>query len=320
MYRELEAEADGAFRVPAAPAGLLYVGRDRALAAAEAARWAATWPAARPEVLDGDELLALEPALAPDLVACRLEIGFPIEPGSATTAFADVARIRGVEVALGSEVAPAIVNGRVEGVTNEGSLEPAGGVVVAAGPWTPAAVDASGGWRPIRPIWGVVLAIALEAPPRHGLEAINIDIEPDEAGTAGAGDARPRPAPDAGVDFSLVPAVGSSALGSTFLTEEPNPAAYIEAIRRLGSRYVPAVADAPLLALRHCARPASLDGRPLVGAAPWADRLWICAGHGPWGISTGAGSARLLADQIIGRGSAGIPSALAVDRFGEPAA
>jgi glycine/D-amino acid oxidase-like deaminating enzyme len=64
----------------------------------------------------------------------------------------------------------------------------------------------------------------------------------------------------------------------------------------------------------------SLDGRPLVGAAPWADGLWICAGHGPWGISTGAGSARLLVDQIIGRESAGIPSALAVDRFGEPAA
>jgi glycine/D-amino acid oxidase-like deaminating enzyme len=296
------------------------VGRDRAVAAAEAARWAATWPAAQAQVLAEDELLALEPALAPDLVACRLEIGFPIEPGSATIAFADLARRRGVEVVLGSTVVPAVIHGRVAGVMRDGSLEPAGNVVVAAGPWTPAAVDPSGRWRPIRPIWGVVLAVALAAAPRHGLEAIDIDIEPDEPGSTRAGDDGPRPAADAGVDFSLVPAVGSSALGSTFLTEEPDPAAYVEAIRRLGSRYVPAVADAPLLGLRHCARPVSLDGRPLVGAAPWADGLWICAGHGPWGISTGAGSARLLADQIVGRGPAGIPSALAGDRFGEPAA
>jgi glycine/D-amino acid oxidase-like deaminating enzyme len=270
-------------------------------------------------VLAGDELLALEPALAPDLVACRLEIGFPIEPGSATAAFADLARRRGAEIVLGSSAVPAVVDGRVAGVTHDGRLEPAGDVVVAAGPWTPAAVDPSGRWRPIRPIWGVVLAVALDAAPRHGLEAIDIDIEPGEPDPGGPDGTRLAP-PDAGVDFSLVPAAGSSALGSTFLAEEPDPAAYVEAIRRLGSRYVPAVADAPLLGLRHCARPVSLDGRPLVGAAPWAERLWICAGHGPWGISTGAGSARLLADQIIGREPAGIPSALAVDRFGAPAA
>ncbi len=318
-YRDLETETDGGFRLPVLPAGLLYVGRDGALAASEAARWTATWPTAQPEVLAGAELLALEPALAPDLVACRLGIGFPIEPGSATAAFAEVGRRRGVDVVIGAEVAPAVVDGRVAGVTRDGSLEPAGAVIVAAGPWTAATVDPSGRWRPIRPIWGVVLAIALEAAPRHGLEAIDIDIEPDEAGATGAGDDGRRRAPDAGVDFSLVPAVGSSSLGSTFLTEEPDPAAYVESLRRLGSRYVPAVADAPLIGLRHCARPVSLDGRPLVGAAPWADGLWICAGHGPWGISTGAGSATLLVDQIIGRASAGVPSALAVDRFGEPA-
>jgi glycine/D-amino acid oxidase-like deaminating enzyme len=164
----------------------------------------------------------------------------------------------------------------------------------------------------------VVAAIELEEAPRHGLEAIDIDIEPGEPGPGRPG--APRSAPDAGVDFSLVPAAGSSALGSTFLTEEPEPAAYVDALRRIGSRYVPAVADAPLVGLRHCARPVSLDGRPLVGPAPWADGLWICAGHGPWGISTGPGSARLLVDQIVGPASALIPPALAVGRFGEPAA
>jgi glycine/D-amino acid oxidase-like deaminating enzyme len=84
---------------------------------------------------------------------------------------------------------------------------------------------------------------------------------------------------------------------------------------------VPRLADAPLLGVRSCARPVSRDGRPLVGRAPWADELWILAGHGPWGISTGPGSARLLADAILGGGhGAGdaIPAALAVGRFGAP--
>jgi glycine/D-amino acid oxidase-like deaminating enzyme len=72
--------------------------------------------------------------------------------------------------------------------------------------------------------------------------------------------------------------------------------------------------------LRHCARPASLDGRPLVGRAPWSEGLWIAAGHGPWGVSTGPGTARLLADRILGRATDDdIPAELRVGRFGAPA-
>ena len=74
--------------------------------------------------------------------------------------------------------------------------------------------------------------------------------------------------------------------------------------------------DARLGVHRVCARPASLDGRPLVGRVPGTDHLWIAAGHGPWGISTGPASGRLVADLVAGR--AGAASA-AVDpaRFGE---
>jgi glycine/D-amino acid oxidase-like deaminating enzyme len=117
-----------------------------------------------------------------------------------------------------------------------------------------------------------------------------------------------------------VPAAGSSALGSTFLADEPDPGAWLPALRRVGSRYIPAVADAPLIGLRSCARPVSLDGRPLVGDVPGVDGLWMIAGHGPWGISTGPGSARLLADRILGRPGGAIPAALDAARFGDPGA
>jgi glycine/D-amino acid oxidase-like deaminating enzyme len=324
-YRRLASASDGAFALPAEPSGLLYVGRDPAVADRTAVAWAEAWPGAQPEIVDGAALARLEPALAPDLVACRLAIGFPVAPAAATEAFAALARRLGAEIVIGNGPArPAKDGDRVIGVEHGGSIEPAGAVVVAAGPWTPDAVDPTGRWQPIRPSWGVVASVIVPDAPRHGLEASDIDIEPPSSSTSdAAADARAGLGEavgpgDEGVDFSLVPAAGSSSLGSTFLPEEPDPAVWLAALRRAGSRYVPAIADAAVVGLRCCARPVSLDGRPLVGAVPWADGLWVAAGHGPWGISTGPGSARLLVDAFLGDDPAVIPPDLAVRRFGSP--
>ena len=83
---------------------------------------------------------------------------------------------------------------------------------------------------------------------------------------------------------------------------------------RRGRAYLPALADAPVLEVRRCARPQSVDGRPFVGAVPWADGLSVCAGHGPWGISTGPGSAALAVEAIIGSTEASVPEALRASR------
>jgi glycine/D-amino acid oxidase-like deaminating enzyme len=304
---------DGGFALPHEPSGLLGVGRRPELAWHEAAAWSKAWPESRPEVLAGAELQRLEPALAPDLVACRLAIGYPVAPAATTHAFAASAERRGVEMVV-ADARPAIVNGRVVGVLVGGQVEPAGMVLVAGGPWTPELIDPEGSWRPIRPIWGVVAGLALAGAPRHGLEAIDIAIEPAPGATERRDPAEPS---DADVEFSLIPAVGGSSLGSTFLATEPDPSAWLPALRRVGARYVPAVADAALIGLRHCARPVSADGRPLIGAIDGIAGLFVAAGHGPWGISTGPGSARLIADLILGRAGAGaIPASLDPARFG----
>ncbi len=331
-YRALEAElamattgGDG-FRLGGSPAGLLYVGHDEATARETARRWAAAWPDARPEVLSGGELHRLEPAVSEDLVACRLQIGFPVAPAAATHAFAELARARGVEIMVGGVARPAMSGGAAVGVEVDGEVQPAGIVVVAAGPWTPDVIEPFGTWRPIRPVWGVVASVACPDAPRHGLEATDIDIEPPTGASADASDDEIVPnasrsaavLSDAEVDFSLAPGVGSSALGSTFLAEEPDPAAWLDALRRVGARYVPAIAAAAIVGHRHCARPVSLDGRPLVGRAAWAEGLWVIAGHGPWGISTGPGSARLLVDALVGRSDGPVPVALDPSRFGVP--
>jgi glycine/D-amino acid oxidase-like deaminating enzyme len=316
LYRELAAEpsvADG-FRLAAEPSGLLLLGAGEAgavAAAGIAANWSAAYPETRPELVSGPALRAAEPGLRDDLSACRLEIAFPVAPASATRAYAALATSRGASVRTGRAGRPVVDRaGLATGVEIDGSVEPAGAVIVAAGPWTPTVFDSNAFETAIAPIWGVVAQVELARPPRHVLEEIEIDIEP-----------RAVPASDAGADsaaaaigFSLVTADGETALGSTFLEAEPEPSALVEPLRARGERYLPSLATARILAFRACARPVSADRRPLVGAVPGTDRAFVAAGHGPWGISTGPATARIIADLVLGR-PAGIPDELDPTRF-----
>src|SRR5260221_14430016 len=111
------------------------------------------------------------------------------------------------------------------GVEVGGRMEPAGAVVVAAGPWTPALVDPSGTWRPVVPRWGVVVETLLANPPRHPMEEAEMDeaLGTGEPGVELAGDHEHHPEPAAEPEFSLITAAGASAVGSTFLADQPSP-------------------------------------------------------------------------------------------------
>ncbi len=330
LYRELSA-LDAGFRLPAAPAGLLFVTRDAGAAQRLAANARTQLPGADVSVMAGRELLELEPALHPDLVACRVGMGYPVAPAASTYAYATLAERHGATVRLGREARLAwagdVPGGRVVGVWVDGRLIPAGLVIAAAGPWTPALVDPSGRWRPIHRRWGVVVEAALSNPPRHVLEEAEIDAAlaggAEDGGEGGTGNGDPDTRGSAGRrapvarEFSLSTAAGISAVGSTFLPAEPDPAEWVVPLLERAAMFVPQVADAPLRGVRACARPVSLDGHPLIGALAGAEGLLVCAGHGPWGISTGPASARLIADVALGRHPS-IPSALAAGRFGSP--
>jgi glycine/D-amino acid oxidase-like deaminating enzyme len=272
-----------------------------------------TFPELRTEIVAGVALERLEPAMAPDLWACRVDIGYPVLPAASTYAYATLAEARGAEVRLGREAILAVEGDLVTGVRVNGRLLPAGAVLVAAGPGSGALIDPSRRWTPIRPRWGVVVEADLAVTPRHVLEEAEIDAV---IGTPSAG-AGSHHEEQSAVDFSLVPLPGGSAVGSTFLDREPDPAAWMEPILLRAARFVPGVVDAPIRGVRACARPQSVDGRPLVGRVPGLRHLFVCAGHGPWGISTGPASARLVADLVLGREPA-IPAELDPGRFGVP--
>lgn len=313
LYRRLEAEEVG-FRLPTEPAGLLLLSRQAPLIQRLAASLGAAFPELAPEVVEGGALRALEPGLAADLTACRVPIGYPVPPAGATYAYATLAERLGVRLRLGREAAPAVEGGRTVGVRVDSRLEPAGVVLIAAGPWTAPLVDPTGRWQPIRPLWGVVVETLLASPPRHVLEEAEMDEAlgtGDVVAAAGIEHEDPATTPS----FSLVPAADVSAVGSTFLDTEPDLAVWQIRILERASRFVPGVAEAPIRGVRACARPASVDGLPLLGPLPGTDGLFVAAGHGPWGISTGPGSARLVVDAILGRPRT-IPPDLAAARFG----
>jgi glycine/D-amino acid oxidase-like deaminating enzyme len=308
----LAAPVEGAaatLRLYHAPARLLSHGpvSEAPALRAQAAEEAAAWPEMGAAFADEAALAELEPDVAPGLVGIRYDICFPVAPAAATRAMAALARALGARVLEGQGAAGVAREGtRAIGVVAaDGAVHPAGAVVVAAGPWTPAIVDPSGAWRPIRPFWGVIVELELARPPRHVL---------DEAVPEG-GAGRPE------TGFSLVTATGRSSLGSTFLADEPEPGAFAARLRERGATYVPAIATTPTASTRACARPVSADGRPLVGAVPGADGLFVAAGHGPWGLSTGPASARHVASLVLGEPDPRSPLVAAgtdAGRFGAP--
>jgi D-hydroxyproline dehydrogenase subunit beta len=302
LYRsslELYAELGHGFMFPAEPSGTLVVSHDGPTVAADRDAVAARFPELGPEWLEGAALTAAEPAIAPDVFAYRLSSGRPIPPAAATRAWAQRAREAGARIVVGEE---AVAAGG-DGVIVAGERQPADAVVVAAGPWTPEAVGADG-WRPVAPLWGSVAQVRLREPPRHTIEQAGVET------LTGPGDV-----PDS--LFSIVTADGASSVGSTFMLAEPDSAAVAPLLLQRGARYVPALAGAVIEQVRACARPLSTDGRPLLGPVPGVDGLFLLTGHGPWGVSLGPGSARVVADAVLGKPIV-IPAEVSAARFGAP--
>lgn len=283
------------------PPAMLAVGVDPS-AARTALAAAAPFGELEPELLDGEALRAAEPALAHGLYGCRLATGYPARPAAATESFAAAARELGVRIEEGVAARPVVAGGRVTGVDTPAGRRAAGAVLVAAGPWTAQLVDPSGDWRPVAALWGVTVRVAMARPPRHRIEEWDGDGGQDLGSLA---------------QFEVTPVADMCVLGATRTPQEPDPEAVAHAVRERAARFLPAVADAPTVAVRACPRPVSRDDVPLLGPLSGIDGLHIATGHGAYGISLGPASARIAADAILGR--AGVPPAYAADRLGVPA-
>jgi D-amino-acid dehydrogenase len=325
-YRALEGEPFGdadRFHVADEPIGVLEVGFDTDLVREAAAALSATQPDLPVELLDGRALGAAEPLLAEGLTAFRLDTGFPVRPADATRAFAALAVRLGAQIRTSAAARLRWHGGRVVGVDVGERAVDADMVVVAAGPWTPSVVSPSGAWRPIRAVWGVIVEMALDPAPRHVMGEVRGDgslllaAPPD--------DEPPRaslPEPVLGVNPAPIGGdgrPGPTGIGSTLAPVEPDAVVMTPVLLAHARRFLPALRSEQVVGTRSCARPQSLDARPLIGRLPGIDGLVVAAGNGAWGISTGPATARLAADAVLSGSDADIPAELLAGRFGSPA-
>jgi D-hydroxyproline dehydrogenase subunit beta len=279
------------------PVGLLAVST-RSAGASRVAETASRFPGLDPKLLDDASLRATEPELAPDLFGCLVQTGFPAHPAMATHRFADVARELGVVVRESAPATPVIDRGRAVGAATADGVLRADAVLVAAGPWTPTVIDATGSWRHVIRSWGVTVQIALERPLRHRI------VEFQENGYGAA------------ASFEVTPLGNVHVLGATRTEAEPDPTAVAPLVRQRAARFLPVVAQAPTIAVRACARPVSTDGVPLLGPLPGVEGLYVAVGHGGAGISLGPASGRIVADAMLR--NVPVPECYSASRFGRP--
>jgi glycine/D-amino acid oxidase-like deaminating enzyme len=258
------------------------------------------------ELLDAGQVRDCEPALADGVRGGLLSPhGRRSDPGALTAAAAIAATAAGARVRRHTEVRR-ITDGAV--ISDEG-VHRAGTIVLAAGAWSRPLARASGHDLPIRPVRGW-LAVTAPVPPllRHVLyEAgytIPAGVQPGAAVSVGelaGSDLALRGAAAAHAAEMHQNADGSIMIGasrSAALREGDESAEALHESCARACRLVPGLSEVEIATTWTGLRPFSADGLPLIGhLEPW---LVVCAGHGSEGILTGAGSAQLAAEIVLG--------------------
>jgi glycine/D-amino acid oxidase-like deaminating enzyme len=242
------------------------------------------------EALDAQALREAEPNLRPGLAGGLLvrEDAVVYAPVAASWLTAQ-AQARGAVLRAGSK-AVAITGNAVN--LSDGSTLPAGIVVNAAGAWSPTLTAG----LPIRPRKGH-LAITDRYPGfvRHQLVELGyLKSAHGSAAESVAFNAQPRP-------------TGQVLIGSSRQFGEESPVvegAILGKMLRRAIEYMPKLADLSTIRTWTGFRAATGDKLPLIGPHPSIPGLYLATGHEGLGITTSLATAKLLADQILGRASA----------------
>jgi D-amino-acid dehydrogenase len=172
--------------------------------------------------------------------------------------------------------------GSVDGVVTAGGTVAADAVVVCGGAWSTALADALGVPLPVHPLKGQIVHLVLPS-----VDSRQWSIVQPVLG------------------FYLVPwAGGRIACGGTMEAGagyDCRPTADgVHQLLRECLRSAPGLAQATLVDVRVGLRPASVDGRPILGRLPGWSNAFVATGHGAEGLLLGPLSARLLAQQVLG--------------------
>lgn len=306
-------EADGLdYGRPHAGSLVVHRSAEAMVQAAAHARWLADrGVASRP--LSRDELVAIEPALAPTAAALAggvLNRGD--ESGDAyrcCQALADQLAARGVGFRWSTEVRAVQRGGPTGAVSGlvlaDGEAVRFDAVVLAAAWWSVALAAPLGLALPIRPVKGYSITLPLpqqaEAGPCPRAPVIDSDLHVALV-----------PLPDG--DPGRLRVAGTAEFCGDDRRIDP---ARIDNLLRLVPQVYPQLAAHVARSPRQewaGLRPMCVDGKPLVGRTR-IEGLFLNTGHGQIGWTTGAASGELLAAQVLRRAPILKPSAFAPARF-----
>jgi D-hydroxyproline dehydrogenase subunit beta len=322
-YLDVAGESPIPFGLDPEPIGLLAVAIDEEeLALGEAAHDPYRLAGVAVNALDPEGVHELEPAISPaTLGGWMVAHGHRLAPGALTVALGLLAASRGAVVRHHLPARALItVGSRVTGVvTDEGPI-PADEVVVAAGPWSPGLLDPIGWPLPITGARGWLVRLASKAKPlRHLVASAGWE---EATGRWGGGPllAGRFEESTAATATLLHPSTdGSLIAGSSrqpAISPEAEDAGVPATIVRGAIRLIPDLADAEVRSAWWGVRPMTPDERPLVGRL--TDGLLLAGGHGSEGVILGAGTASLVAAQLLGEEPPFDPNAFDPVRFATP--
>jgi glycine/D-amino acid oxidase-like deaminating enzyme len=259
------------------------------------------------ERLSSAGVAGAEPALAAGLAGGLLiDEGRRTDPAALAACAATAAAAAGARIRTHVEV-KRIGAGTV--VTDAGSLS-AGSVLLAAGAWSRRLAHALDVDVPVRPVRGW-LALLAPGPPllRHAIHEAGYEPMPDpRPGRAvtlerlSSGDLARHGAEAAhalGIHQNRDGSVLVGASRSAALHEGPESTEALSENAAHACTLIPGLAGREVTATWTGLRPFSADGLPYIGRLD--EHTVVCAGHGSEGILTGAGSARLAAELVLGR-------------------
>ena len=239
------------------------------------------------QILDPAQLAVAEPNLRPGLGGALLvPIDGMIYPPCAALYFLERATGRGAKFLSGAEVT-AVAPGEV--TLRDGSKIAAGIVVVAAGKQSSHFCDGV----PLQPCTGH-LAITDRYPKfiRHQIIETGCPKNADEP--AGAS-----------VQLNVQPrTTGQILIGSSRQPGIDGPDVDHEILGRMLARareFLPALGSLSVVRVWTGRRAATPDNLPLIGPSLASDKIWLATGHDESGVTTSAGTARLLVDQLLKR-------------------
>ena len=246
--------------------------------------------------LSGDEVLAMEPRISPNVTGalCIDGIG-QLLSYEYTLGILQLAESRGAVMRHGTVTGLRKAGGRVSSVLLEGGDEiPCGSVVLALGPWSGEASRWLGLGIPVGPLKGQILRMRLPGPPLGQIfyRSGGGYVAPKQDGLTWIGTTEE----EVGFD------------------DRPTTAARDHIMERT-LPILPSLANAHLELQTACLRPLSEDHMPILGQVPGWDGVVVATGAGRKGILLGPVMARAAAD-LVTSGHTDLPIGdLALDRF-----